>query len=67
MDQVVVDLADEPALAGEIVTIFGPGDAGEPTVADWAGWAGTIGHEIVARIGDRVRRSLHAGSSAGRP
>jgi alanine racemase len=67
MDQVVVDLADEPALVGEIVTIFGPGDAGEPTVADWAGWAGTIEHEIVTRIGDRVRRSVRAGSRAGRP
>ena len=36
--------------------IFGPGREGEPTVADWAGWAETIGHEIVTGIGSRVQR-----------
>ena len=61
MDQTVVDLG--PGLAGraeptEQVTVFGPGDDGEPTVADWAGWADTIEHEIVTGIGPRVSRSL---------
>jgi alanine racemase len=36
--------------------IFGPGEGGEPTVADWAGWAGTIEHEIVTGLGRRVVR-----------
>ncbi len=40
---------------GETVTVFGPGAAGEPTVAEWAAWADTIEHEIVTGIGARVR------------
>ena len=36
--------------------LFGPGDQGEPTAADWAEWCGTIGYEIVTRIGPRVPR-----------
>jgi alanine racemase len=56
MDQLVVDLGDSTVTAGETVTVFGPGDAGEPTVAEWAAWAGTIEHEIVTGLGHRVRR-----------
>jgi alanine racemase len=58
MDQAVVDLGDEPVDPGTEAVVFGPGDGGEPTVHDWAGWAGTIPHEIVTRIGPRVRRSV---------
>jgi len=58
MDQVVVDLGDEPVDPGTEVVVFGPGDGGEPTVEDWAGWAGTIPHEIVTGIGPRVRRRV---------
>jgi alanine racemase len=58
MDQTVIDLGDLTVTPGEPVTVFGPGDAGEPTVAEWAGWAGTIEHEIVTRIGARVRRQV---------
>jgi alanine racemase len=57
MDQVVVDLGDEPAQRGDIVTLFGPGDDGEPTAEDWAAAADTIGYEVVTRIGGRVRRT----------
>ena len=60
MDQVVVDLGDDALEPGETVTVFGPGDAGEPTVANWAAWAGTIEHEIVTGVGARVHRSVGA-------
>lgn len=61
MDQVVVDLGACGAQAGECVTVLGPGTAGEPTVREWAGWAGTIEHEVVTGIGARVaRRTLAA-------
>ena len=62
MDQFVVELgAGAVAEPGEEVTLFGPGDAGEPTAAEWAAWCNTIGYEIVTRIGARVpRRYLHA-------
>jgi len=58
MDQFVVDLGDDPVRPGETVTVFGPGDAGEPTLADWAGWADTIAHELVTRLGPRLRRHV---------
>ncbi|SDQ91990.1 alanine racemase [Curtobacterium sp. UNCCL20] len=56
MDMVVVDTGDERLGLGETVTLFGRGHDGEPTVTDWAGWADTIEHEIVTRIGTRVAR-----------
>jgi len=58
MDQLVVDVGHLDVQPGELVTLFGPGDRGEPTVADWAGWAGTLPHEIVTGIGARVTRSI---------
>jgi alanine racemase len=57
MDQFVVELGEgRVAQPGEEVIIFGPGDHGEPTAAEWAAWCDTIGYEIVTRIGTRVPR-----------
>ncbi|MFE0191886.1 alanine racemase [Streptomyces sp. NPDC059008] len=56
MDQFVVDLGGDSAAAGDRAVLFGPGDRGEPTAEDWARAAGTIGYEIVTRIGTRVPR-----------
>jgi len=57
MDQCVVDLGiGSPPAVGSPVLIFGTGDHGEPTAEDWAQWAGTIGYEIVTRIGERIPR-----------
>ena len=58
MDQIVVDLGQAPVLPGENATVFGPGDTGEPTVAEWAGWAGTLEHEIVTGLGSRIERRV---------
>lgn len=57
MDQVVVDLGELHAVPGDAVTLFGPGDAGEPTAEEWAAAADTIGYEVVTRIGGRVART----------
>ena len=67
MDQFVVELgAGHAAKAGDEVIVFGPGDQGEPTAADWAAWCDTIGYEIVTRIGVRVpRRHLRATPEVG--
>ncbi len=65
MDQTVVDLGDQPVDPGEVATVFGPGAAGEPTVADWARWAGTIEHEIVTGIGGRVHRQVTGAGGRG--
>jgi alanine racemase len=56
MDQVVVDCGDDPVAAGDPAIVFGPGDLGEPTARDWAGYCDTIDYEIVTRIGPRVPR-----------
>ncbi|MEN3584182.1 alanine racemase [Streptomyces sp. ZYX-F-203] len=56
MDQFVVDLGGDAPPPGTEAVLFGPGDRGEPTAEDWAGAAGTIGYEIVTRIGSRVPR-----------
>ncbi|MFE5395246.1 alanine racemase [Streptomyces sp. NPDC056568] len=56
MDQFVVDLGGDRPEPGAEAVLFGPGDRGEPTAEDWAQAAGTIGYEIVTRIGARVPR-----------
>ncbi|MEV0273790.1 alanine racemase [Hamadaea sp. NPDC050747] len=56
MDQCVVDAGGLPVAIGDPVTVFGPGDAGEPTAADWATWAGTNPHEILTGAGARAER-----------
>jgi alanine racemase len=56
MDQLVVDLDGDDPGAGAEVTVFGPGDDGEPTAQDWAEACGTISYEIVTRIGGRFTR-----------
>jgi alanine racemase len=56
MDQLVVDLDGDDPGAGADVTIFGTGEQGEPTAQEWAEACGTIGYEIVTRIGGRFTR-----------
>ena len=56
MDQLVVELGEVEAAAGDEVILFGPGDHGEPTAQDWAEACGTINYEIVTRIGGRFTR-----------
>ena len=57
MDQIVIDCGDDPVAAGDVATLFGPGDDGAPTATDWADAIGTINYEIVTRFGSpRVPR-----------
>jgi alanine racemase len=60
MDQLVLDLGDDPAAAGDEVVLFGTGEDGGPTAQDWAAATGTISYEIVARVGPRVPREYLA-------
>jgi alanine racemase len=62
MDQFVVDLgAGATGEPGDEVLLFGPGEHGEPTAEDWAAWCGTIGYEIITRVGARVPRRYPRG------
>lgn len=63
MDQLVVDLADVPARPGDVVTLLGPGDDGEPTATEWAAWSQTLPHDIVTGLGPRISRTLHPARS----
>lgn len=65
MDQLVVDVGSTPVRPGAVATVFGPGHRGEPSVAEWASWAGTIEHDIVTGIGARVRRILQPATPIG--
>ncbi|WP_249043186.1 alanine racemase [Georgenia thermotolerans] len=56
MDQVVVDLGQDPPEAPCGAVLFGSGSHGEPTAGEWAERTGTIHYEIVSRIGSRVPR-----------
>ncbi|UKF28807.1 alanine racemase [Clavibacter nebraskensis] len=65
MDQLVLDVGDLPVEVGDTAVILGPGHRGEPTAEEWAGWAETIGDEIVTRVGPRVDRvHLHERAAA---
>lgn len=57
MDMTIIDLGPGTHMnVGDLVTIFGPGDKGEPTTAEWAGWAETLEHEIVTGLSARLHR-----------
>ncbi|MFD7084581.1 alanine racemase [Streptomyces sp. NPDC059918] len=56
MDQCVVDTGTARAAAGAEAVAFGPGTAGEPTVADWAAWAGAAPASVLTGVGPRVPR-----------
>ncbi len=56
MDQFVLDLHDAQAAEGDEVVLFGSGRDGIPLAEDWAEVTGTIGYEIVTRLGPRVER-----------
>ena len=66
MDQIVVSTGDRLAAPGATAVVFGPGDLGEPTTADWARWAGTIEHELVTGLGRRIHRTVSRTDLAAR-
>ena len=68
MDQIVLDVGDDEVSAGDVATLFGPGDDGGPTADDWAEVAGTINYEIVTRFGStRVPRLYDGAGSTEAP
>ena len=63
MDQIMVDCGDDPVAPGDVATLFGPGDDGEPTADDWADVVGTINYEIVTRFGGARAPHRYAGTA----
>jgi alanine racemase len=56
MDQLMIDLVDDPVEIGDEVVLFGRQGGEEIRAEEVAGWAGTIGYEIVCAVSDRVPR-----------
>ena len=59
----MLDLGDDAAVEGDDVVLFGDGQDGVPLAEDWAQATGTIGYEIVTRLGPRVPRVYVGGGS----
>ena len=60
MDQIVVDVGDDPVQVGDEVVLIGRQGEGEITADDWAEQLGTIAYEIVCQIGPRLPRRYSA-------
>ena len=58
MDQLMVDLGEQPAVPGDEVVLIGRQGDEEVTAAEWAQRLGTIPYEIVCGVGPRVPRRL---------
>ncbi|CAB4890863.1 MAG: alanine racemase [Actinobacteria bacterium] len=56
MDQFIVDMGSEWVAVGDPVVVFGDPKRGHPSVSDFARACGTIGYEIVTRMGGRCVR-----------
>ncbi|GAB3392580.1 alanine racemase [Humibacter soli] len=61
MDQIVIATDDSPVAVGDEVILFGDPATGAPSAEDWARAAGTIGYDIVTRLGGRVTRRYVGG------
>ncbi|WP_127794213.1 alanine racemase [Agromyces sp. LHK192] len=62
MDQCIVDVGDDEVGLGDEVVVFGDPATGAPTADELAEAAGTIGYEVVTRVGPRVVRT-HVGGA----
>jgi alanine racemase len=67
MDQLMVDVGDDPVVAGDVATLFGPGDDGGPTATDWAEAIGTINYEVVTRFGSTRVPRVYDGTAGVTP
>jgi len=57
MDFVMVEIGSDDAVAvGDVATLIGADRGDAITLDEFAGWAGTISYEIIARLGARLAR-----------
>ena len=56
LDCLTVDTGEALVRSGDTAVLFGGGAYGEPTLQEWADELGTIGEEIVTRLGPDIRR-----------
>jgi alanine racemase len=58
MDQFSVDVGDHGVREGDWCVLWGDPAEGHPSVEEWAEAAGTIGYEMITRVGPRVPRVI---------
>jgi len=56
MDQLMIDVGDDPVLVGDEVVLLGRQGGAEVDASEWAARLGTIAYEVVCGIGPRVPR-----------
>lgn len=61
----LVDVTGSRVAPGDVVTLFGDGSVGEPTLQEWADAMGTIGEEIVTRLSAAIPRIVAEPAAAG--
>jgi alanine racemase len=57
MDQLMVDVGDDPIVIGDEVVLLGSQGDERVTAEEWATRLGTIGYEIVCGVSRRIARS----------
>jgi alanine racemase len=63
MDQLMVDVGDDPVDVGDVATLLGDPARGEPGVGEWAAILGTIDYEVTCGLSSRLPRVHHRGAS----
>lgn len=62
MDQIVVDVGENPVRIGDEVVVLGSRDGQDrslgPGLEEWASWCNTIPHEVLTRLGGRIERKV---------
>ncbi len=64
MDQVLIDIGDDPVAVGDEVVFIGRQGEEEVTATEWAELLSTISYEIVCQFGPRLPRRYTRGASA---
>ena len=59
MDQIVIDLGDDPVEVGDEVVLLGAQGGEEITAEEWADLLGIIVYEVVCGFGPRIPRRYH--------
>lgn len=67
MDQLLVDVGDDPVAAGDEVVLFGGQGDARVSAEEVAAWAGTIGYEVVCAVSERVPREYRGIGEGGAP
>jgi alanine racemase len=57
MDQLMVDVGDEPVAVGDEVVLIGEQEGERITAEEWADRLGTIGYEVVCGVSRRIART----------